>query len=92
MSTVGEPNGTLRYRVESLEKEQERQRARTHDLVADVGSARLLAQRSEDKIENLSEDLKAVQRTLVSVQRALWGFVITGMTVAVTVLSGVHFR
>ncbi len=92
MNAVGEPNGTLRYRVESLEKEQERTRARIHDAESSAAGQRLSVQRTADALSNLDEDVKAVQKALVSVQRSLWGLVITGMTVAVTLLSGLHLH
>ncbi len=49
-------------------------------------------QNSPLPIQPSDEDVAAMQKALVSVQRALWGLVITGMTVAATLLSGVHIH
>lgn len=57
-----EQNGTLRYRVEVTEKEQERQRERLHTLAADQAETRLLVQHTADQVEHLAEDVRALKR------------------------------
>lgn len=62
MTTVDEPNGTLRFRVQQLEVEHERLRARSHDLVAEQQTLRLLVQHANDALEHLEEDVRALKR------------------------------
>lgn len=57
-----EQNGTLRYRVEVTEKEQERQRERLHTLAADQAETRLLVQHTADQVDHLAEDVRALKR------------------------------
>lgn len=62
MSEAVEPNGALRYRVQQLELEQERLRARNHEIVAENASLRLLIQHASDSLEHLEEDVRTLKR------------------------------
>lgn len=55
-------DGTLRFRLERLEAEQERQRERVHQLIAEQNEARLLLQHTSDQIDPIREDVRALKR------------------------------
>lgn len=62
MSESVGPDGTMRYRIEVMEKEQERQRERVYALAADQAETRLLVQHTSDQVDHLGEDVRALKR------------------------------
>lgn len=55
-------DGTLSYRVDRIEQEQQLQRERTHSVAAEHGALRLLVQHTTDEVEHLGEDVRALKR------------------------------
>lgn len=87
-----EPNGTVAYRVEQLEREQQRVRDRLHGLEANDNALNLRIQHGSDQLKYLEEDVKGIQKAVESMRRAMWGLLITGATIAVTLISGARFH
>lgn len=57
-----EPNGTVKFRLDFLEREQTRQRDRIHDVLNELAATRLELQHVADEVKHQSEDVQALKR------------------------------
>jgi len=84
------PNGTVQLRLSNLEREQQTQRGRIHEVVAEQSAMRLAVQHTGDELEHLSEDVRTLGTQLGNTNRALWGLLvgilIAGVSVVLTLL------
>lgn len=66
MST-SESDGMLSYRLAAVEREQELQRQRIHDVIGDQNALRLMVQSNTDAIEYLGKAVDALRKAVIQV-------------------------